>query len=79
MKVTVDRIEESFCVCVTDDERIFNILSSDFPFEVHPCDILDITLDGDKLKDAVLLKEETEAAKSLAKRLMQRLRNKKRG
>lgn len=79
MKVTVDRIEEGFCVCVDEDERIFNIPSSDFPTEVFPCDIFEITLDGGKLVSAVFLADETEKAKEAARHIMERLKNKKRG
>lgn len=79
MKVTVDRIEEGVCVCIDDDERIYNVPLGEFAFEVNPCDILEIELDGKTLVSAIFLREETEAAKERAKKLMERLRNKNRG
>lgn len=76
VKVNVDRAEEGFFVCITDDGEVINIPKSDFPFEVHECDVLDITLSDGKLTEARYLAEETEEQRRRAKSVMDRLRNK---
>lgn len=76
VKVNVDRAEEGFFVCITDDGEVINIPKADFPFEVHECDILDITLSGGRLTEARYLAEETEEQRRRAKSVMDRLRSK---
>lgn len=76
MKVTVDRFEEGFAVCIDDGGKSYNIQRDKFPFEVHPCDILDIVTDGKTLVSASLLTEETEKEKKRVKSIMERLRKK---
>ena len=76
MKVTVDRIEEGFFVCINDGGDVINIPKGDFPFEVHECDVLDITLSDVRLTEAHYLAEETEEQRRRAKSVMDRLRSK---
>lgn len=76
MKVTVDRVEEGFFVCVSDRGEVINVPIHDIPFEVSECDILEITLSDGKITDARYLAEETEAQRLRAKSVMDRLRNK---
>lgn len=76
VKVNVDRAEEGFFVCITDDGDVINIPKEDFPFEVHECDVLDITLSDGRLTEARFLADETEAQKQRAKSVMDRLRSK---
>ncbi len=76
MKVTVDRKEEGFLVCISDGGEVINVPEGDIPFEVNECDILDITLSGGRVTDARFLAEETEAQRLRAKSVMDRLRNK---
>ena len=56
MKVTVDRIEEGFFVCISDGGNVINVPVHDIPFEVNECDILDITISDGKVTDARYLR-----------------------
>ena len=76
VKVNVDRAEEGFFVCITDEGEVINIPKEDFPFEVHECDVLDITLSDGRLTEAHYLAEETEEQRRRAKSVMDRLRSK---
>ncbi len=76
VKVNVDRAEEGFFVCITDEGEVINIPKGDFPFEVHECDVLDITLSDGRLTEAHYLAEETEEQRRRAKSVMDRLRSK---
>ena len=76
VKVNVDRAEEGFFVCITDEGEVINIPKEDFPFEVHECDVLDITLSDGRLTEAHYLAEETEEQRRRAKSVMDRPRTK---
>ena len=76
VKVNVDRAEEGFFVCITDEGEVINIPKEDFPVEVHECDVLDITLSDGRLTEAHYLAEETEEQRRRAKSVMDRLRSK---
>ena len=71
MKVTVDRIEEGFFVCINDGGDVINVPVHDIPFEVNECDILDITISDGKVTDARYLADETEAQRLRAKSVME--------
>lgn len=76
MKVTVDRVEDGVVVCMDDDDEQYEFYVEEFPAEAHAGDVFELTLDGERAVEAVLLEEETEALRLRAQAAMERLRKK---
>ena len=76
MKVTVDRVEDGVVVCIDDDVEQYEFYVEEFPAEAHAGDVFELTLDGERAVEAVLLEAETEALRLRAQAAMERLRKK---
>lgn len=77
MKVRIDRFEESFAVCVDEEENFYDLARADFSIPLHEGDILDIELQNGKVVSARFLEEETRAEAEAVRALMKSLRRKK--
>lgn len=77
MKVRIDRFEESFAVCVDEEETFYDLPRADFSIPLHEGDILDIELQNGKVVSARFLEEETKAEAEAVRALMRSLRRKK--
>ena len=73
-QMQVDRLEEGLAVLVDEEERSFCVPKDFFGFALHAGDVLMVETEDGKPVRARFLAEETEARKTLAKELMQKLK-----
>ena len=73
-QMQVDRLEEGIAVLVDEEERLYHVREDFFGFDLHAGDVLRVEMAENKPCRARFLAEETEARKTLAKELMQKLK-----
>ena len=75
-KLQVDRFEGDIAVLFDQDKKIYDVPKTQFGFELHEGDLLEVVFEGDKPIAARFLSEETEAQRRRVRELMAKLKRK---